>query len=347
MRVDWDLVWKGLAWIPVGLTVLLVAWSYYGFVGTAIWQLKGWDFALVSVPYHIVLLLWAASYFRVIATLPGYPHGARKLSTSATNTMVDTSDIEQQQGLLNESSIELEAPILQEPTFVSLETKRDGKPRYCKKCQAWKPDRAHHCSQCGICVLRMGWKNHKFFFLFLFYTVIYCAGICIYLVQHLIRAFKARHVSEIIIQLNLHWLFLIFVSGAFGVVLLTFLGMHVVYVLTNKTTIESMERARRIRLDGYSVSTTPAMDTEMASTRAAASSIISTTTPTSTATTAWSQYGVNIFDVGAKENWKAVMGRDWRVWFLPIDSSEGDGHTFPINYDAMEKLRRMSAATSV
>ena len=29
------------------------------------------------------------------------------------------------------------------------------RPRYCRKCQAWKPPRAHHDSMSGRCVLRM------------------------------------------------------------------------------------------------------------------------------------------------------------------------------------------------
>ncbi len=29
------------------------------------------------------------------------------------------------------------------------------RPRYCKRCSAWKPERAHHCSVTGRCVLRM------------------------------------------------------------------------------------------------------------------------------------------------------------------------------------------------
>ncbi len=30
------------------------------------------------------------------------------------------------------------------------------RPRFCKRCQAWKPERAHHCSVMGRCVLKMG-----------------------------------------------------------------------------------------------------------------------------------------------------------------------------------------------
>lgn len=29
-----------------------------------------------------------------------------------------------------------------------------GGPRWCRKCDAWKPDRCHHCRSCGQCVLK-------------------------------------------------------------------------------------------------------------------------------------------------------------------------------------------------
>mmetsp|Transcript_150502 Transcript_150502/g.483837 ORF Transcript_150502/g.483837 Transcript_150502/m.483837 type:complete len:320 (+) Transcript_150502:170-1129(+) len=53
---------------------------------------------------------------------------------------------------------------------------RPGEVTWCPDCQADRPERAHHCSQCGYCVLRMdhhcpwvgtciGWRNHKHFLL--------------------------------------------------------------------------------------------------------------------------------------------------------------------------------------
>jgi palmitoyltransferase len=30
-----------------------------------------------------------------------------------------------------------------------------GEPKWCKVCEIWKPDRAHHCRVCDSCVLRM------------------------------------------------------------------------------------------------------------------------------------------------------------------------------------------------
>jgi DHHC palmitoyltransferase len=35
------------------------------------------------------------------------------------------------------------------------ERTHDGGWRYCRKCNHMKPDRSHHCSVCGVCVLRM------------------------------------------------------------------------------------------------------------------------------------------------------------------------------------------------
>lgn len=65
------------------------------------------------------------------------------------------------------------------------ETKKTGERRHCKWCAKYKPDRCHHCRVCQKCVLRMdhhcpwiyncvGFRNHKYFFLLLFYTCIDC-----------------------------------------------------------------------------------------------------------------------------------------------------------------------------
>lgn len=65
------------------------------------------------------------------------------------------------------------------------EVKLTGKRRHCKWCLQYKPDRCHHCRVCKTCVLRMdhhcpwimncvGFRNHKYFFLLIFYTVLNC-----------------------------------------------------------------------------------------------------------------------------------------------------------------------------
>ena len=57
--------------------------------------------------------------------------------------------------------------------------------RLCRRCKAYKPPRAHHCSICKRCVIKMdhhcpwvnncvGIGNHKYFLLFVFYTFVSC-----------------------------------------------------------------------------------------------------------------------------------------------------------------------------
>jgi hypothetical protein len=75
--------------------------------------------------------------------------------------------------------------------------------RYCEKCHQVKPDRAHHCSVCGTCVLKMdhhcpwvnncvSFTNYKFFILFLGYALIYCIYIVLTSLQYFIQFWRVR-----------------------------------------------------------------------------------------------------------------------------------------------------------
>lgn len=61
--------------------------------------------------------------------------------------------------------------------------KKKKKVKFCKRCVAYKPPRAHHCSICNRCIIKMdhhcpwvnncvGLLNHKLFLLFIFYVAV-------------------------------------------------------------------------------------------------------------------------------------------------------------------------------
>jgi palmitoyltransferase len=77
------------------------------------------------------------------------------------------------------------------------------RPRYCKRCNGWKPERAHHCSVLGRCVLKMdhyciwvvntvGLLNYKFFVQFMAYTFLACLVALVVLIQPMIEFFKGQ-----------------------------------------------------------------------------------------------------------------------------------------------------------
>ncbi|GJP43981.1 hypothetical protein CLOM_g10274 [Closterium sp. NIES-68] len=160
--------------------------------------------------------------------------------------------------------------------------------RRCKRCLQFKPPRAHHCSVCGRCILKMdhhcvwvincvGAKNYKQFLLFLFYTFVETALVALALLPHFIDFFTSPP-TEKDDATRLATVFLSFVLNiAFAISLLGFLIMHVSLVLGNTTTIEAFEKRGSHR---------------------------------------WR------FDLGRKRNFEQVFGMDRRYWLLPMYSPE-------------------------
>lgn len=136
--------------------------------------------------------------------------------------------------------------------------------RWCKKCNQEKPLRAHHCSVCNVCVLRMdhhcpwinncvGYRNHGHYLRFLFYVV---AAMLTGLVLMACRLtyFKGRYLywlpqrnGSFIINLTddmLHMTFLIADLVGCGILSLLIgllLAVQFVNVSHGHTTIESLE----------------------------------------------------------------------------------------------------------
>jgi len=129
------------------------------------------------------------------------------------------------------------------------ETKGDGGRRKCKWCGKYKPDRCHHCRVCRVCVLKMdhhcpwifncvGFANHKYFFLLLFYST---AG------THLISWTMWETVKETTEVETEFWkmfviLFCETLAVFIGIIISTFFLFHIYLMLQGMTTIEYCEK---------------------------------------------------------------------------------------------------------
>ncbi|KAI9890943.1 MAG: palmitoyltransferase for Vac8p [Vezdaea aestivalis] len=144
-------------------------------------------------------------------------------------------------------------PTYESPSNTSFTVKSTGGSRFCKKCQAKKPDRAHHCSTCQRCVLKMdhhcpwlasclGLRNYKPFLLFLFYTTLFCWVDFAVSAAWVWSEVLDNGYSDSFMPIN--YVLLTVVSGVIGLVLTGFTGWHFMLVLKGQTTIECLEKTR-------------------------------------------------------------------------------------------------------
>ncbi|KAI8322859.1 zf-DHHC-domain-containing protein, partial [Martensiomyces pterosporus] len=185
--------------------------------------------------------------------------------------------------------------------------------RFCLKCNTPKPDRTHHCSICGRCVLKMdhhcpwlnncvGFHTQKAFLLFIVHGSLYCATTFITTAVYFLREFMNMAGDA---EVNVSMLVLIILSGVFSLCLFAFSGFHIYLVLSNLTTIESYER------NNYKIQ--------------------------NARRNARSKY-INLFNIGAKKNFHQVFGSRWLLWPIPVHTTVGDGIRFPVNYEGYSEL---------
>ncbi|CAK7210935.1 palmitoyltransferase for Vac8p [Sporothrix bragantina] len=139
----------------------------------------------------------------------------------------------------------------------SLTVKSNGEMRFCKKCQARKPDRAHHCSTCRRCVLKMdhhcpwlanciGLRNGKMFLLFLIYTTLFSffsfvlAGSWVW--TEIVNDTTYTTTGETLMPVQ--YIMLTVVGGIIGFAVGLFTAWHIVLASRGQTTIECMEKTR-------------------------------------------------------------------------------------------------------
>lgn len=174
-----------------------------------------------------------------------------------------------------------------------IERKRDGSARYCHKCSKFKPDRTHHSSNSGRCVLKMdhycpwvandvGFFNYKFFFLTLLYGSVTLLFVCSTMVPSVRNALDDSNIT-------FEQVFFTFLGTALSFFVLAivapFFAFHSWLISINCTTIEFCEKRRT---------------------------------------------GVEYpYDIGLLQNIMQALGDHPLLWLIPLGGPSGDGISFP------------------
>merc|ERR1719161_676406 len=194
--------------------------------------------------FHYVTFMLVICYLRSILTHPG-----------------EIPDKEQdayweyvpQHGRVSAAGADGQHPALQE-------SKRSGERRYCKWCAKYKPDRCHHCRVCRTCILKMdhhcpwiyncvGFRNHKFFFLLLLYSVLDTHLI----MWSMIESVKAAVEDPLTPFMTMFLLFFGETLACFlGVLVTAFFVFHIWLMGKAMTTIEFCEKS--LKKSGYNSS---------------------------------------------------------------------------------------------
>ncbi|XP_038604065.1 palmitoyltransferase ZDHHC15 [Tachyglossus aculeatus] len=280
---------RALAWLPVLIIVLVVAWAYYAYVFElcVVTVTNPIEKAVYLTAFHAIFVLFAWTYWKSIFTLPCQPNKKFHMTYADKERYENEERPEAQRQILTEMAKKL-------PVYTRTGS---GAVRFCDRCQLIKPDRCHHCSVCATCVLKMdhhcpwvnnciGFSNYKFFLQFLAYSVLFCLYIATTVFQYFIKYWTGELPS---VRSKFHILFLLFVACMFFVSLMILFGYHCWLVSRNRTTLESFSTP--VFVNGPDK---------------------------------------NGFNLGLSRNLQQVFGEEKKLWLLPIASSPGDGHSFPL-----------------
>ncbi|KAJ5066559.1 palmitoyltransferase [Anaeramoeba ignava] len=245
-----------LYWLPPIILILLVVLTYYPLVETdkLITQHHYLTGTILNILYHFFLFMYLITLILSVLTNPG---DSRKIT----------------------KSIDIENGII-------------GEKRFCKVCNIYKPNRAHHCSICKRCVLKMdhhcpwisncvGFFNYKYFILFLIYSFLISATAA----TIVIISFFMPQNDEISPLIIIGSVIAMIIGFSFVITLIPFIAYHLALLAENMTTIEDSKTKK---------------DNEK-----------------------------HIWDLGLKNNLKQVLGENYLLWFLPTYISvKGDGFNF-------------------
>lgn len=273
--------------IPLFTAILIICYSYYCFIFLYCDQSLEQQEPLTFFSYHLILFMFAWSYYKTTTTLPpkipAMFHIPEATMMKIRNSREDKEKIN---NILYHKSKTL--PIY---TYSN-----GGYIRLCNECEVIKPDRTHHCSQCGQCVMKMdhhcpwlhncmSFSNYKFYILFLGYGSVYCGFILFILSLELYKYWlNEKPYNELLLH---HYTVLAISSILFIIIFSVLFFYHIFLVFHNRTTLEMF----RPTLFSYG-------------------------------------HNKNGFSLGAIENFRQVFGDHILKWFVPVFSGLGNGWEF-------------------
>ncbi|KAJ5122369.1 Zinc finger DHHC-type palmitoyltransferase [Penicillium atrosanguineum] len=223
---------------PLAFVYGLTTWAVYVEASIGLKDSKnGWIGIPSSILGVILYALLNACYTVAVFTDPGSPLSTRRGSNRHNYSALP----------LTESQF---------PEFTSYTVSSTGSSRYCKKCQCPKPDRAHHCSTCKRCVLKMdhhcpwlatcvGLHNYKAFLLFLIYTCLFCwVDFAVAATWTWTEVLNDTQYMDTYLPINV--VLLAILGGIIGLVLTGFTAWHISLAVRGTTTIECLEKTRYV-----------------------------------------------------------------------------------------------------
>ena len=273
-------------WVPIVMIVVMTLYGYYAYVIVLCIQQVESDIQRIVylVIIHILLLLYSSTFFRAVFTWHAF------IPRKYIYKHPSDSSITLQQGLAEHA--EKEELILYQRTPT-------GDIRYCQKCEVIKPDRAHHCTACNRCILKMdhhcpwinnccAYSNYKYFILFVNYSFILCLYIVLSAGPYCVLIFTESALDSNYQKYNVLALVLLCLAFTFSTAMLGF--FHIYLTLQNSSTMESshppLVQGKR---DKYA------------------------------------------YFIGRKRNVEAVFGCNMFLGFIPIDNRPGNGYEFELN----------------
>lgn len=201
----------------------------YGMYATTLGVIIPWlGFSLLGLLNILIFnglsILTMYTHFKTMTTDPGaVPKDARPLSTDTEELDFEGND-------------------------------RDRYKKFCRKCSAFKPVRAHHCSICGRCVIKMdhhcpwvnncvGVGNHKLFLLFCFYVFVTCSYSLLLTASRFLICIYYSDCRESPIP-ELFLVFLVIEGILFGLFTLCMIGDQMTVIITNQTQIDRLKNKK-------------------------------------------------------------------------------------------------------